>query len=380
VLGVLAAGAGCDAGADDSPASGPRPSATPSPTTSPATSPATSPGRSPSDATAPPTEPSSPLCREGPGRTVSMLPDVTVAAVDVPPVTDGSGQVLVEGFSVPAQRVEAGCVIRYDAPGGCLGAVRISEATIPGVTIPESVVPETDAPGGGTVPEKEFPQVSAAPVTRAGAYAPRVCQVRRDGRLLTVSRVGVVREGFSRNGLSRPGGVRPRECGDDGCAPEVRVPSVQVPPVRLPAVDVDPARLASRKLPGHRDLDVVTGQGRTAYVAPARVLFDTDKAAIRPAAYGALRAIAARITATAPGSRLLVEGHTDDRGSARHGLVLSRQRARAVADWLVEHGFERSRIRTRGFGETAPAVPNTSATNRQKNRRVVISVLARPGH
>jgi outer membrane protein OmpA-like peptidoglycan-associated protein len=37
-------------------------------------------------------------------------------------------------------------------------------------------------------------------------------------------------------------------------------------------------------------------------------------------------------------------------------------------------GFKSTLISTKGFGETAPAVPNTSAANRQKNRRVVLTV------
>jgi outer membrane protein OmpA-like peptidoglycan-associated protein len=49
-----------------------------------------------------------------------------------------------------------------------------------------------------------------------------------------------------------------------------------------------------------------------------------------------------------------------------------------VAAWLVrtEH-FQQALITTKGFGETAPAVPNTSDANRQKNRRVVITLSSR---
>ena len=53
-------------------------------------------------------------------------------------------------------------------------------------------------------------------------------------------------------------------------------------PVRLPDVDVDPARLESRKLPGQDKVDVFTGEGKVSYVAPGDVLFDTDQASIRP--------------------------------------------------------------------------------------------------
>lgn len=48
----------------------------------------------------------------------------------------------------------------------------------------------------------------------------------------------------------------------------------------------------------------------------------------------------------------------------------------AVAHWLSRHAdIAPGRITTRGFGETAPVVPNDSLAHRQRNRRVVITVL-----
>jgi outer membrane protein OmpA-like peptidoglycan-associated protein len=312
-------------------------------------------------------------CRPAPGRAVEQLADVAVPPVVVPAV-EVAGRVLVEGFTVPAQVVDAGCVLRYDAPGGCLGAVEVTGATIPAATIPQSVVEESTL-GDSVVAAKLFAAVTAPAVSVPGAYAPQVCRVERDGKLATVSRAGIVREGAARNGVARSGGVRPRQCDDSGCVPEVRVETVRLEPVRLPGVDVEPARLRSRKLPGEQDLDVLTGASGTAYVAPARVLFETDRAEIRPRAAAALRTIARRIRRGPPAGALLVEGHTDDRGAASYGLDLSERRAEAVADWLVTAaGFPRGVITTRGFGEAAPVVPNTSDANRQQNRRVVITV------
>jgi outer membrane protein OmpA-like peptidoglycan-associated protein len=295
-----------------------------------------------------------PECEDGPGRRVEQLPDVVVPALEVPPVTDESGEVVMEGFTVPAQLVDAGCVIRYDAAGGCLGAVEVTAATIPAATIPAS-----------TVGDQDFPAVVAPAVTRPAVAAPAVCQVERDGRLLTVTRAGVVREGFSRNGVARPG----------GSVGGVEVPTVRLEPIRLPDVDVDPGRLESRKLEGRRDVDVLTGEGRVSYVAPGRVLFETESAEIRPAAESALQAIVDRILEAGPAPRLLVDGHTDDRGSAAYGLALSRRRADAVASWLAGHGLRRAEITVRGLGERQPAVPNTSDAHRARNRRVVITVV-----
>jgi outer membrane protein OmpA-like peptidoglycan-associated protein len=146
--------------------------------------------------------------------------------------------------------------------------------------------------------------------------------------------------------------------------------------VRLPDVDVDPERLVRRELP-RSEVGVLSGAGGTSYVAPSGVLFDTDEARLRPDAVSALRTIAREIRRSAPDADLVVEGHTDDRGDEQYGLELSRRRARAVAAWLVDQGFAPARITTRGFGETEPVVPNTSDANRQKNRRVVITVRGR---
>jgi outer membrane protein OmpA-like peptidoglycan-associated protein len=309
-----------------------------------------------------------PDCVAGPGRTVQKVAAIQVPAVVVPPVTytdkSGQQQTAVEGFTIPAQSIDAGCVVRYDAPGGCLGAIKISAAVVPPVTIPESTVT-----GSG----KSFAAVTVPGVTAPAVSSPLVCQVENAGVLPTVTRRGVVRRGVARNGTARPGG----RVKADGDRPEFRVESVKLPAVRLPDVDVDPVRLESRKLPGE-DVDVFTGDDKVSYVAPGDVLFDTDQATIRPDAAKALHAIAVKIKAAHPNARLRVEGHTDDRGDAAYGMRLSERRAAAVAAWLIrtEH-FSKALITTKGFGETAPAVPNTSDANRQKNRRVVITVSTR---
>ncbi|WBQ04590.1 OmpA family protein [Kribbella sp. CA-293567] len=320
----------------------------------------------------PPTPAPDPECTPGPGRTVEQLPPATVAEVAVPPLTYDSGgqqKTAMEGFTIPAQTVPAGCVIRYDAPGGCLGAIKITGATIPPVTIPGSTLTGSTLTGSG----KEFPGVTVPGRNAPAVTSPQICQVETKGVLPTVTRKGVVRRGVSRNGAARPGGfVR-----GEGEVPDLRVPTVKVPELQLPDVDVDPARLESRKLPGQDKVDVFTGEGAVSYVAPGDVLFDTDQATIRPDAAKALHAIALKIKAGAPGAKLRVEGHTDDRGDATYGLRLSERRAQAVASYLIGiEKFPAARISTKGFGEAAPAVPNSSDANRQKNRRVVITVAA----
>ena len=67
---------------------------------------------------------------------------------------------------------------------------------------------------------------------------------------------------------------------------------------------------------------------------------------------------------------ILIEAHTDDIGSAKYNMGLSHRRAMSAKKQLVEMGIDADRITTKGYGETMPKVENTSAENRQINRRV----------
>lgn len=110
----------------------------------------------------------------------------------------------------------------------------------------------------------------------------------------------------------------------------------------------------------------------------ADVLFDFDKADIRPEAAAALAKAAAILRERGRGS-VRVEGHTDAKGSASYNQTLSLRRAEAVRRWLAEHGgLEGLSFTTRGFGATTPVAANVNPDGsdnpqgRQRNRRVEI--------
>jgi len=67
-----------------------------------------------------------------------------------------------------------------------------------------------------------------------------------------------------------------------------------------------------------------------------------------------------------------IEGYTDSRGDAQENLQLSRARAQAVADVLVDLGIESKRITVQGHGESFPVTENASVKGRAQNRRVEI--------
>lgn len=72
-----------------------------------------------------------------------------------------------------------------------------------------------------------------------------------------------------------------------------------------------------------------------------------------------------------PSANLVLEGHTDDSGSAELNRRLSQQRAEAVRQVMIDRfDIDGDRIRAVGRGEDAPAFANDTAANRAKNRRV----------
>lgn len=78
-----------------------------------------------------------------------------------------------------------------------------------------------------------------------------------------------------------------------------------------------------------------------------------------------------------PSAKVVIEGHTDSRGSASYNQRLSQQRAEAVQKYLeAEFNIDGARLSALGRGEEAPIADNATAEGRQLNRRVVAVVKA----
>ena len=109
------------------------------------------------------------------------------------------------------------------------------------------------------------------------------------------------------------------------------------------------------------------------------ILFDFDKADIRPAAEPTLAEVAARIQKY-PRAKVLIEGHTDSKGKQPYNLKLSARRAASVKSWLAGKGIAEANVKTSGSGSAKPVAPNTrkdgadDPEGRQKNRRVEITI------
>ena len=112
----------------------------------------------------------------------------------------------------------------------------------------------------------------------------------------------------------------------------------------------------------------------------ADVLFDFDKAEIRPDAAATLAEAAELIRQKSRGP-VRVEGHTDGKGGDTYNQKLSERRAAAVAQWLTSKGdLKSTQFQAVGFGARQPVAPNQKPDGsddpegRQKNRRVALVI------
>jgi outer membrane protein OmpA-like peptidoglycan-associated protein len=101
------------------------------------------------------------------------------------------------------------------------------------------------------------------------------------------------------------------------------------------------------------------------------VLFDTNQATLKPGAQSQLDRLASFMQKN-EGTKVIIEGHTDSRGSDSYNQELSQRRAQAVADALAANGIDRSRVEAVGRGKALPVASNDTAAGRQQNRRVEI--------
>jgi len=105
-------------------------------------------------------------------------------------------------------------------------------------------------------------------------------------------------------------------------------------------------------------------------VALYGILFDTDKADIKPESKATLEEIAKFLRAN-PKLNLVVAGHTDAQGAFDYNVTLSKRRAAAVVSALVgQHGIAAARLTAFGAGMAAPVASNDDDAGRSKNRRV----------
>lgn len=110
----------------------------------------------------------------------------------------------------------------------------------------------------------------------------------------------------------------------------------------------------------------------------ASLLFGTGEAILQPGAQDVLRQVSAVLGKE--DFQIEVEGHTDDvpisTAQFPSNWELSSARASSVVRKLVENGVPPGRMVAVGLASNQPLVPNDSAENRARNRRVTITIVS----
>lgn len=126
------------------------------------------------------------------------------------------------------------------------------------------------------------------------------------------------------------------------------------------------ADILLKKRPKNANVQV----SKTEIIIKQQVQFAIDSAVILPESSGLLSEIADAMIKNPRIKRVEVQGHTDNTGTPDHNMKLSEDRSSAVVTWLTQHGVPSDRLQAKGYGQSKPLVPNVTAANRTKNRRV----------
>ncbi|MBI4558345.1 MAG: OmpA family protein [Candidatus Hydrogenedentes bacterium] len=103
------------------------------------------------------------------------------------------------------------------------------------------------------------------------------------------------------------------------------------------------------------------------------ILFDFDKYNLKPEGQAEANKVVDWMKQYGKDT-LVIEGHTCDIGTDEYNMGLGQRRADSVKKYLVDNGVDAGRLEAKSFGESQPAVPNTSAANRKLNRRAVFKI------
>ena len=116
--------------------------------------------------------------------------------------------------------------------------------------------------------------------------------------------------------------------------------------------------------------------GSVQLIMPGSITFDTNKSNIKPNFYTTLNKVAQTL-AEDNQSAILVTGYTDNTGNDSINMPLSQQRAQSVKNYLAGKGVSSGRIDAQGYGSANPIADNSTASGREQNRRVEISIYAK---
>lgn len=104
-------------------------------------------------------------------------------------------------------------------------------------------------------------------------------------------------------------------------------------------------------------------------------LFDFDKANLKPEGKEQLKRYREEAKEElSRADKIIITGHTDNKGAPDYNMNLSMQRAESVRDYLASIGIDPKKLEIRGEGETKPIADNSTDEGRAKNRRVEVDI------
>ena len=114
----------------------------------------------------------------------------------------------------------------------------------------------------------------------------------------------------------------------------------------------------------------------TSILSTTAILFDVDKATLKPVSKQELDRIGA-ILMQVPELAVEVGGHTDNTGTDAYNMKLSDARAKAVRDYLLDNfpQVNGDKLTAKGYGESKPVATNDTAEGKAKNRRVEFKIM-----
>jgi len=139
--------------------------------------------------------------------------------------------------------------------------------------------------------------------------------------------------------------------------------------------------LLAQKVEAQKKLDALSSQTINVYrdargtiLSMSDILFEFGKADLKQELKENLAEIAAILKNLLTDANVIIEGHTDNIGTAAANKKLSEQRASGVLQYLVDRGVDKKRLKSVGYGSEKPIADNSTKEGQAKNRRVELVI------